>query len=61
MKFQKKEKELISSLCMSASILCVALAGVGFLWKDIWFASTQWMLTSAVFGLFGVYLKVDRE
>jgi hypothetical protein len=61
MKFKEKEKELISLLCMSASILCVALAGVGFLWKDIWFASTQWMLTAAVFGLFGVYLKLDRE
>jgi len=61
MKFKEKEKELISSLCMSASVLCVALAGVGFLWKDIWFASTQWMLTASVFGLFGVYMKMDKE
>lgn len=61
MKFKKKDLETISFIFMSASVLCVALAGLGFLWKDIWLASTQWMLTSAVFGLFGVYLKMDRE
>jgi hypothetical protein len=61
MKFKKKDLEMISFICMSASVLCVALAGLGFLWKDIWLASTQWMLTSAVFGLFGVYLKLDGE
>ena len=54
MKFQKKEKEMISVLCMSASILAVSLAGLGFLWRDVWLASTQWMITAAVFGLFGV-------
>jgi len=58
MKFEKKEKEMVSMVCMSAAILCVALAGLGFLWKDVWFASTQWMITAGVFGLFGVYLKV---
>ena len=58
MKFQKKEKEMISVLCMSASILAVSLAGLGFLWRDVWLASTQWMITAAVFGLFGVYLKL---
>lgn len=61
MKFKKEEKVLISNVCMTASILCIALAGLGFLWQDIWLASTQWMLTAVIFGLFGVYMKVDKE
>lgn len=61
MKFKKKEKELISSICMSASVIAVALAGLGYLWQDIWLASTQWMVTAAVFGLFGVYLKLEKD
>jgi len=59
MKFKNTDILMISSICMSASVLCVALAGLGFLWKDIWLASTQWMVTAAVFGLFGVYLKLN--
>ncbi len=61
MKFRKKDLETVSFVCMSASVLCVALAGLGYLWQDIWLASTQWMITAAVFGLFGVYLKMERE
>lgn len=61
MKFRKKDREMVSSLLMSASVLCVALAGLGYLWQDIWLASTQWMVTAVVFGLFGVYIKTDRD
>lgn len=59
MKFEKKEKEMISSICMGVSVITVALAGLGYLWQDIWLASTQWMLTATVFGLFGIYLKLN--
>lgn len=61
MKFKKKDKDFISFIFVMASILCVALAGLGYLWRDIWLASTQWMVTAAVFGLFGVYLKLSHE
>lgn len=61
MMFEKKQKDMVSNLFMGASILCVALAGVGYLWQDVLFASTQWMLTAAVFGLFGVYLKLLKD
>ena len=61
MKFKKKDREMVSSVLMSASVLCVALAGLGYLWQDIWLASTQWMVTSVVFGLFGVFIKMDRD
>ncbi len=61
MKIAKKEREILAALCMSASVLCVALAGVGYLWRDVWLASTQWMLSAVVFGLFGVYMKIDRD
>ena len=61
MKFKKKERDVIAHVCMSASVIAVALAGLGYLWQDIWLASTQWMLTAVVFGLFGVYLKMDKD
>ncbi|KKQ72674.1 MAG: hypothetical protein US95_C0063G0014 [Candidatus Woesebacteria bacterium GW2011_GWB1_38_5] len=61
MKFNKKENAAISLLMMSVSVICVALAGLGYLWQDVWLASTQWMLTAVVFGLFGVYLKMDGD
>lgn len=60
MGFSKKQKDTISFVCMAASILAVALAGLGYLWQDIWLASTQWMLTGVFFGLFAVYLKMDK-
>lgn len=59
--FKKGDRELISNICMSASVLSVALAGLGYVWKDIWLASTQWMLTASVFGLFGVFLKMGKD
>ena len=61
MKFNKKENAAISLLMMSVSVICVALAGLGYLWQDVRLASTQWMLTAVVFGLFGVYLKMDGD
>jgi hypothetical protein len=61
MKFKKSERDSMSILFMSTSVICVALAGLGYLWKDIWLASTQWMLTAVFFGLFGLYLKMDRD
>ena len=61
MDFMGKDKNMLSYVCMSASVICVALAGLGFLWEDIWLASTQWMVTAAVFGLFGVYLKLNSQ
>ena len=54
---KKKDMRMLSQLLMSASAICVVLAGMGYLGTDIWLASTQWLLVAAVLALFGVYFK----
>jgi len=53
----KKNAETFSRILMGAAMIAVILAGVGYLGRDIWLASTQWLLVAAVLALFGVYLK----
>lgn len=47
-----------SSIFAVASIACVFFAGYGFLIGDIMFASTQWLLMSAVLGIWAVLMKL---
>jgi len=44
---------------MSLSLLSVFAAAWGFLFSDIWLASTQWLLMAAVLGAFGLYIKME--
>lgn len=48
----------ISGLLMLASVVAVVLSALGYLWQDIWLASTQWLLVAAILALFGVYFKL---
>lgn len=59
MKFNKKNKESLSKYMMYGAVLGVLLAAEGWLGPDIWLASTQWLLVSAVLSLFGIYLKLS--
>lgn len=43
---------------MAGSLLAVALAAVGFLGRDIWLASTQWLLIAAVLGVWALWFKL---
>lgn len=54
---EKKDLQVFSQILMSASLISIVLAGVGYLGTDIWLASTQWLLVAVVLALFGVYLK----
>jgi hypothetical protein len=56
----KKSSLLLSQILMASSTVSVILSAVGYLGSDIWLASTQWLLVAAVFGLFGVYLKLGK-
>ena len=47
----------ISGFLMLASLIAVILSAAGYLWQDVWLASTQWLLVAAVLALFGVYSK----
>jgi len=53
-----KDMKLASQLLMIGAVVAVALSAVGYWGVDIWLASTQWLLVSAVLALFGVYLKM---
>lgn len=57
----KKDKVMVSQILMGASVISVLLAGLGYLGTDIWLASTQWLLVSAVLALFGVYFRIDSK
>lgn len=54
----KKETKEFSKLFMMGATLAIILAAVGYLGYDLWLASTQWMLVSAVMAMFGVYMKL---
>lgn len=54
----KKELKKYSKILMIGSLISIILATIGFLGYDLWLASTQWLLVSAVMALFGVYLKL---
>jgi hypothetical protein len=55
----KKQSKKLSKLLMALSFMAVLFSGVGYFGFDLWLASTQWLLVSAVIAMFGVYLKLD--
>ena len=54
-----KQLRMFSKMLMLGSLASIILAGYGYLVSDIWLASTQWLLVSAVLALFGVYAKLE--
>jgi hypothetical protein len=58
-KVKKKDLKTLSQVLILGSLMAVILAGVGYLGFDLWLASTQWLLISAVLALFGVYSKLS--
>lgn len=59
MKLKKKDWRQISCGLMTASFLAVLAAAWGFLYSDIWLASTQWLLVAVVLGIFGLYTRLE--
>lgn len=45
---------------MGLSFLAVILAAVGFLWGDVWLASTQWLLVAITLGIYGLWLRLEK-
>jgi len=39
------------------SAVAVILSAVGYLYQDIWLASTQWLLVAGLLAIFGLYFK----
>ena len=59
MKLNKKNKATYSKILIWAAVVAVLLSIVGWMGRDIWLASTQWLLIAAVLTLFGIYLKLN--
>lgn len=55
----KKDMELTSRILMGGALVAVIFSAMGYLGTDIWIASTQWLLISAILALFGIYTKVS--
>jgi len=56
---KKKDIKALSQIFILGSFFAVIMSGVGYLGFDLWLASTQWLLVSAVLALFGVYAKLS--
>lgn len=56
-----KDKPMASKFLMLASLVAALLSLVGAFWSDIYLASSQWLLVSAVTGVWGVYLLLEAE
>lgn len=52
-------KESVSKILIGGAVVAVLLSVAGWLGTDIWLASTQWLLISAVLVLFGIYLRLS--
>lgn len=56
---KKGDWKILSKALISASLVAIVLAGVGYLGTDIWLASTQWLLAASVLAALGVYARVN--
>jgi len=59
LKIDKKSKASISKYLIYGAVIAVLLSVTGWMGRDIWLASTQWLLIAAVLTLFGIYLKLS--
>jgi len=55
----KLNKKMLSKILIGGAVLAVLFSATGWIGRDIWLASTQWLLVAAVLALFGIYLKVS--
>ncbi len=60
MKAKKEKWQKFAQFLMSLSLLSVFAAAWGFLFSDIWLASTQWLLIAAVLAAFSLYIKMEN-
>ena len=56
-----KDKPMLAKSLMMFSGVAAVLALTGALGSDFYLASTQWLLVSAVLGIWGIYLLLEAE
>ena len=60
MAFKKKNWRLVSKFLIILALVAVVAAAWGFLFSDIWLASTQWLLIAIVLAAFGLYTRMEK-
>ena len=60
MAFKKKNWRLVSQILIILALGAVLAAAWGFLFSDIWLASTQWLLVAVVLAAFGLYARMEK-
>ena len=60
MAFKKKNWRLVSQVLIILALVAVVAAAWGFLFSDIWLASTQWLLIAVVLAAFGLYARMEK-
>jgi len=58
--FKKKNWRLVSKVLIILALMAVVAAAWGFLFSDIWLASTQWLLIAIVLAAFGLYTRMEK-
>jgi hypothetical protein len=53
-------KELLSDVLVGLSLVALILAAVTVFTRDIWLASTQWMLAAIILAVYGCYLRLRK-
>ncbi len=48
----------LGSVFIGLSAIAIILSIIGALGADIWLASTQWVLVSAVLAIYAIYVKL---
>ena len=53
--------KLLADVLIGLSILAVIFAIVGSFGKDIWIASTQWVIIAAALSAWAIYLRIREQ
>ncbi|MFZ5933199.1 MAG: hypothetical protein ACOYT7_03955 [Patescibacteria group bacterium] len=53
----RENRKLLSQVLLGGAVISVVLSAIGYMGRDIWLASTQWLLVAAVLALFALYLR----
>ena len=57
--FKKETWRPLSKVLMILALISVAASAWGFLYSDLWLASTQWLLVGVILAAFGLYARIE--
>jgi len=52
------KNQTLSLVCFCLALIAVLFAIIGAFARDIWLASTQWVLVASLFSVWSIYFKI---